>query len=335
MNGAVTALCFLVYRQLQISLRRPTASTFRLLGGYSFYVLIINLSAQIAYYSDSLVVGAFLSTAAVAFYAVAGALFQYTKQIVSALGITLFPMASSLDAKGRREELSRLLINGTRAVLLIILPVQTVLFFRGHTFIGLWISHEYGQISGGVLQVLLIAQIMMLANYAAYNVAGGLGRHKPVALIMTAESIGNIVLSIVLVRRMGLNGVAWGTVIPAVGLNLIFWPLYIRKITDVSIWRYVREGWARPVLAVVPFGMSCFIADRLWMPDRLSYFFLQSVALIPILVVGIAVCFWNDIGAYLACQPDRGVSGLDTHHSASSRPTGEIIDVVRIGRELK
>ena len=59
---------------MKIVLRRPDSLILRKLWGYSFYVFLIHMSVQIAYYSDNLIVGAFLSPAAVTVYAIGGML---------------------------------------------------------------------------------------------------------------------------------------------------------------------------------------------------------------------------------------------------------------------
>src|SRR5207244_336799 len=166
----------------------------------------------------------FVSAGAVTFFTIAGGLIEYARQVVAAMGGILFSLASSLEAQGQHAELRRLLIQGTRATLLVGLPIQVALFFGGHTFIGLWVGSEYANISGRILQILLVAQAFAIANYTSFNIVCGLGKHKPVALMGLAEATANLVLSIVLVRQIGLEGVAWGTVIPSMAIHLLFWP---------------------------------------------------------------------------------------------------------------
>ena len=302
-NSALTTLAFLVYRELRI-IFRPDSEVLRRLWGYSFYSLLFNICAQIVYYTDNVVVGAFLSAGMVTFFTIAGGLLEYARQVVSGLGTVLLPLASSLDAQGRQPELRRLLIRGTQATLLVALPIQVTLFFRGHTFIALWVGEEYANISGRVLQILLVAHAFAIANYTSYNVVWGLGKHKPVALIATAEAAANLLLSIVLVRYIGILGVAWGTVLPSLAIQLLFWPRYIANTLEISVWEYVWQGWIRSALAVIPFGIACYLASRAWTPTGMLNFFVQMAALSPMLVVGIVLCFPQEISSQLRSQPE-------------------------------
>ncbi len=294
-NIALTTLSLRVYRELQILYRPPESAILRQLWGFSSYLLLVNICGQIVYYTDNVVVGAFVSAGAVTFFTIAGGLIEYARQVVAALGGILFSLASSLEAQGQQTELRRLLIQGTRATVLVGLPIQAALFFGGHTFIALWVGPEYAAISGRVLQILLVAQVFAIANYTSFNVVCGLNKHKPVALMGLAEAAANLVVSIVLVRQIGLEGVAWGTVIPSMAIHLLFWPRYICKTLEMPIVDYVWGAWIRSGLAVAPFGLACYLADRYWVPANLTYFFIHIAVLCPTLLVGIAVSFPDEV----------------------------------------
>jgi len=302
-NTGLTTLAFRAYRELTLLFQRPDTTTIRQLWGYSFYALLFNVCSQIVYYSDNMVVGVVLSAGAVTFFTIAGGLLEYARQVVGALGTVVPPLASSLDAQGRQGELRRLLIQGTRATLLIALPIQAALFFRGHTFIALWVGQEYADVSGKVLQILLVAHVFAIANYTSYNIVWGLGKHKPVALMATGEAAANFLLSILLARRMGLAGVAWGTVIPSLALQILFWPRYICKTLEMPIMEYVWQGWIRSGLAAAPFALACYLASRAWVATGLLHFFAQMLLLLPVLLMGIFLCFSKELSSYFRSQP--------------------------------
>jgi O-antigen/teichoic acid export membrane protein len=150
---------------------------------------------------------------------------------------------------------------------------------------------QYAQISGRVLQILLIAQIFGIANFTAGNIAYGLAKHRAFALSVLGESFSNLALSIFLVKQIGINGVAWGTVIPSLAVQLLFWPRYICKVLDIPVPPYLWQSWIRPGLAVVPFGVACYLSDRFLTATHLFQFFLQIAAILPVFVVGVALCF--------------------------------------------
>jgi O-antigen/teichoic acid export membrane protein len=254
---------------------------------------------QIINYTDNIIVGAVVGVAAVTTYTIAGGLLESTQKMVSGLGMGFLPLASSLDAAGRRDQVRRLLFSGTSATLLIALPLETTLFFRGGTFIRLWLGSEYGLASGRILQILLISQVFFIADYAPYNIACALNKHRPFALRLLGEAAANLALSIILARRMGAEGVAWGTVLPAFINHIILGPRYVCKILDVSAGLLIRRSWIPSFVAVIPFGIACYFADRSWSATNILQFGLQVLSLCPIFLLGVGLCFWKDVSEQL------------------------------------
>ena len=294
-NAALTVLCFAIYPELRISLGRPDPAILRQFLTYSSYVFLIHCAMQLIYYTDNMVVGAFISAGAVTFYAIGGSLLEYLRQVVSSMTTIFMPMASSFEALGEQDQLRRLLVQGTRGSIVIALPIAVALFFRGHTFIQLWMGGQYAQVSGRVLQILLLAQVFSIANFTSGNIAFGLAKHRPFALNVLGESISNLGLSIFLVKQIGINGVAWGTVIPNLVVQLLFWPRYICKLLEIPIRPYLWQSWFRPGLAAIPFGVACYLSDRFWTAGHLLQFFLQIAAILPVFLVGVALCFRQEL----------------------------------------
>jgi len=288
--AAVERLLLLAkYAEFRIVLRLPDRETIRQVVGYSFYAYVINVCIHLVYYTDNIVVGMTLTTAAVTSYAIGGGLIEYLRQIVSSLTVTFTPAASSMDARGQTDQLRSLLLQGTTGALLVALPIATALLVRGHTFIGIWMGPEYADASSEVLTVLLIAAIVSIANTTSGGIALGLGRHAIVAAWATGEAISNLVLSILLAKRFGLIGVAWGTVIPSLVIHLLLWPPYISRVVNVPMWSYLLTAWGRPALAAVPFGIASWAVDELWVPSNLFTFFAQIIATLPLFALGFVI----------------------------------------------
>ena len=210
---------------------------------------------------------------------------------------TFTPLASSFEAQGNYENLRRLVIHGTRAALLVSLPIQVALFFRGHTFIRLWMGEQYAQPSGTVMQILLLSVVFSSANTTSAGIVYGMEKHKRIALWGIIESVLNLSLSIILVRRMGIYGVAWGTTIPSVIMEMILWPSYICKLLQMRVRTYLWQTWFRTGLGVMPFALACATSERFWPVHNLIMFFLQIAALLPLLPLTFAIIFRDEVAA--------------------------------------
>lgn len=294
-NLVQTWLCFRVYPQLRILFRYPTRKILRDFAGYSVWVFLQHIFGQVIYYTDNLVVGAFVSVSAVTFYSISGSLIEYLRTIVASLTVTFLPLASNFEASGEHEKLRLLLRQGTRIAILVAWPIQIALLFRGETFIRLWMGAQYGHTSGRVLQILLLSQLFTVANSTSINITLGLAKHRITTYWAAGEAAVNFMLSIFLARRLGVYGVAIGTVIPSLIVHLVLWPRYICKIVGVSVTEHLVQSWLKPILAVVPFGVACYLTDRFWASERLVGFFGQIFAILPIYVVTVVVSFRREI----------------------------------------
>jgi O-antigen/teichoic acid export membrane protein len=298
-----------IYPPCRIRLSRPDIATLKMIWSYSFKTFIIIIAVQIVFYTDNLVVGAFISVGAVTLYSIAGSLAMYSGQVSTAMGSTFIPMASGLDAAGQTKDLQRLLLRGTQAALGLMLPVGITLLLRGKTFIGLWMGPQYSQTSGTILQILLISQFFTIANSTAGQIAYGVDKHKSVALWASIEAAFNLGLSLVLVKTIGLYGVAWGTSISMGLIHLIFWPRFVKRELAVPVRTYLWEGWTKITLCAIPFAIACVLIDRYRHVGSLVGFFAQVLLTLPVYFLAVLIVFHKPmLSAFRKWQASRMVA---------------------------
>lgn len=301
-NFVTIVLSFRVYPNLQVTIRYLDFEVLRPFWKYSFYAFVIAITGRIIDYTDNVVVGAFVTAEAVTFFSIGGRLILYLTELGASLSYTVMPIASQLAAQNRQNQLGRLLIQGTRACLLICLPVGLALFIRGPTFIRLWMGAQYAQPSGQILRILLISAIAAAVNGVAASIVFGLGKLRPFAVWRSCEAIVNLALSIYLVRKIGVIGVAWGTVIPGLISQFIIWPLYVTRLVGLKVGTFLWQGWMRPALATAPFCAACIWSARHWSADNLGHFFLQIAAIVPAVPLGVALFFWKEVNWQLRSE---------------------------------
>jgi O-antigen/teichoic acid export membrane protein len=300
LNIVTAILCFRIYPQLRFGFSKPEPELLRSLWSLGVYVLLYNGAGQLILYTDNIVVGVFVAAAAVSYYAVAAKMVEYLRQTSFAILKFFMPLASSFEANNQFDRLQQLNIRGTQAVMLVTLPIAVTLFFRGGTFFRLWISPDFSLKATPILQILVGSAAIMLANASASGLALALDRQRLLALVTAGEGIANLVLSIVLVRRFGVIGVAIGTVVPTIVTSLFFWPQHICGLIKMSPIRYMLQSWLRPALAFIPFAVGCYMAEKYWYPRNLIAFFLEMTLLVPIAVLGALLVFRRDIPTILA-----------------------------------
>ena len=290
-GSATTLTALRCFPASRTRVQRPEMPLLRSIWSYSFTTFIFIIAVQIITNTDNLVVGAFRSVGDVTLYAIGGSLVGYAYQVSGALSSTFTPLASGLEASGRFDELRAMLIRGTQATLALALPVAIGLATRGETFIRLWMGPQYGHPSEVVLRILLISMFFGVGDATAGSIMMATDRHRPVARWAVYEAILNLGLSILLIRKMGFYGVAWGTTISMAFTHLAFWPRYLKKTLDVQPSIYMLQGWGKIMLCALPFAALSWLAERFWQPQHLLVFFAQIIVTLPVYAGCVVLAF--------------------------------------------
>jgi O-antigen/teichoic acid export membrane protein len=261
------------------------------------------------FYTDSVVIGMFLNAAAITYYAIAGSLINYGRNIVSLTADTLYPAATRLDAKNDMAGLRDLQILGTRIALLVGLPLCIGFVFLGRQFMDLWMGKAYAA-SAVILIVLTIPQVTSMSQYISALILVGMAKHKILAYVALAEGVANLTLSIILVRKFGLMGVAWGTVIPHLVSTAVLIPLYTLRVLDMRWSTYLTRGFVRPLICAVPMAGICYAFSKLIEnPSWLVFGAEVATAATVFAALSYFVCLSGTQQAYVAGKL-RGLLGL-------------------------
>ena len=284
-----------IYPELRVLFTRPSPDVLRSLWSYSFYAFLTTVALQLVYQTDNLVVGTFVSASMVTFYAIGNSLCRYTDQFTGAMTMSFVPAASTFEAAGNTAKLRSLYTVGTRSMMALYLPILTTLLVRGRTFIGLWMGPQYAHISGTVLMILGTALVVSQANNTAFAIAFGTERNKIIAKWALAEGAANLTLSILLVRWLGIYGVAVGTLIPNLAIHLIFWPRYVSKLVGMRSWEVIGTVWMPMLLSAVPFSVASYWVNVTFPAKDMLIFFAQTAALLPIFLLAVSLVFRDQL----------------------------------------
>jgi O-antigen/teichoic acid export membrane protein len=283
-----------LYRPLAISRRFVDRAAGKELMNFGMYRFVWTIANQLIFYTDSLVIGMFLGASDITFYAIAGSLITYGRNIVSLATDPLYPMATRMDSKNDREGLRQLQILGTRIGLLVGLPLCLGLVFLGKQFISLWMGPQYAW-SASILIVLTIPQFSSMSQYVSALVLAGMARHKILAYVALGEGIANLALSIVLVRRIGAIGVAWGTVIPHLISTTVVIPFYTLRTLKLSVRTYVIQGFLRPILCAIPVAALCYgFSQYVETPTWLTFGSEVAVVGVVLAITGYFICLTTE-----------------------------------------
>ena len=232
-----TIQAMLVYRccpELTLAVTSMRWSAVQRLWMYGSKNFIINISQLMITRLDVVVVGLFLGVEAVTYYTIGATLVVVFAQGVASITQSYTPYFSHDSGAGRLDELQVRFLHGVRTSSLFSLILAAGLFMYGNTFISLWIGPNY--VTGAwtarsdyVLYILLSAQLLKSLQHISWQLLLGTRQVRVLMWMCVTEAAFNLILSLVLVRWLGMVGVALGTFVPAALLYIGFLPWYMMR----------------------------------------------------------------------------------------------------------
>jgi O-antigen/teichoic acid export membrane protein len=270
-----------LYAELRIRLWVPLGPQMRTILSFSASLTVLYALDQIIYYSDTAVIGAFLPIEAVTFFVIAGSLCVYAKAMPKSLSFLMTPRVSVLTSIGSDRVGEEIRVVAKMATL-VSAPIALTFLLRGESFITLWMGPAYGPLSGEVLRILAVVVWLDASRSVAIHSLTGMAMQRTVIPGVVIEAACNLALSLVLVQRLGIVGVALGTLIPNVLVSLGYIPRCLTKATGVPVGAFYRDAVFLPTLACIPFGLATAMVERFMPAANLAMFFLQSIVILPL-----------------------------------------------------
>jgi len=274
------------YRMMPELRIRPSyfnASRWREVTSFSLFLFAINLAGQISFNLDNIVVGAFLGPAAVAVYTIALRLGEYQRRLCDQFSGMLFPVVVGFGADGDRGALQRTLVEGNRIALALVAGVSVCLVGFSRPLIFRWMGPAF-EGSVAPFDVLALAGTIVVSQAASSNVLIAVGRHRVVTWIWTVEAFVNLGLSVLLVHRMGLLGVAIGTLVPLVVGHLVVMLNAACRAVGISSARCVFEA-ARPAAIAGTTAACACAAVRIARPPASAAEVVGEMGLVALVYV--------------------------------------------------
>jgi glycosyltransferase involved in cell wall biosynthesis/O-antigen/teichoic acid export membrane protein len=233
-------------RYFDRSLVRPFVSL-------SGWIAVAELCYVIISRIDTIVVGVIVGVSEAGVYAVGQKLSMLVGRFTNPAINMYFPHAATLFARGDRAGLRATLRAGTRVAVGIAAPLTIALSFLALPLIDAWVGPGYGD-AATVVVLLSCAALASSMTETGLYILRGMGDVRRPAYFAMGEAALNFTLSIVLGLRMGLKGVALGTLIGAATAHLLaFLPYACRRVlVPVSslVWALLRTH-GLPVVAAI------------------------------------------------------------------------------------
>lgn len=275
----------------QLQIRRDLIELSALKECYSFtaFNVIAMVSGYLIALTDTVVIGCVLGTAATVPYYIAQRLCQMAQTPFESISEVLLPKAGELHARQDTARLQDLVIKWTGLSLLLIGGFAIGATYFGERVLRTWLGPG-NEASQPILLILVAAQVIALPLRIPKTILMGMGEVRLPAVLDLVQALANLVLSLVLIQKWGVIGVAWGTLIPAVlcdaGLLL---PCLLRRL-QLPFRRIMVEIIAPQILPWAVLVLFCEFALQLGLRET-----WPNLALISGLGGALVVGVWGAV----------------------------------------
>ena len=221
---------------------------------------VTGLFVLIVEQTDRLVIGTYRPIAEVTLFSAAWKLYALAYTIPTTLVQALTPIVANLHGEGDESRLRAVFVLMSKYSAAVAFPLIFGIGLSGGWLLDAWMGPRFVGVLP-VLQVLLLSLAMTAFNHPGYSVIVGTRRvghqmwtyNAPLAVL-------NLGLSLWLVHRLGILGVALGTAIPSLLLEYPFLRM-VTSLVGMSVADFLRQV-VRPTLlpAILSFAPAFVVA---------------------------------------------------------------------------
>jgi len=261
---------------------------------FSLPLVIATLLASLLLRTDTVMLGYFRESFEVGQYSAAYPLGRGMLILLSSFGFMYLPLASSLDAEGKRDEIDAIYATTTKWVYIGTFPAFVTMVFFSEDLLRIFFGAKYTP--GGIaLTILAVGFFSNAIGGRNRETLSALGHTRYVLLSNSIAFVLNITLNLVLIPRYGFVGAAVASAMSIIFLNIFVCAILAFKfnISPFSRWS-VRTYVTLPLVLLAPF----YVASQ--------YLALNAVLLLPFLLC-VGVLALVTVGAVGGFQPEDQV----------------------------
>jgi len=213
--------------------------------------LILQIAVLIIWNTDNLVISHYLGPKMVTSYAVTFKLFAMGITVTNAVTQVLWPMYGQALGLGDWKWIKN---TYNRCVSMLVI-IGGLIWIGGIIFSKIIINLWVGPIGyGGLTVVFALGGYAYLSSFGGSNASliNGLNPKNIVVVFGLIEAAINLGISLVLVRPLGIGGVALGTFMASLAVNSWFGPLYIQQQTQKKVSLKIQPILKHTFFAVIP-----------------------------------------------------------------------------------
>lgn len=255
------------------SLARPTltqyAPVIKMLLAFGGYVVLANGMGLIQTYTDSIMLGYFMTDVDVGLYAVAIMLTQAIRLPSSAIQMITNPTIATYWGKGEIDNIEDLINRIMKYTAAFIIPIVFVAGFFSQPIITLIFGTEFASATLP-LQILLIGTVLSAIPASVGTTLSATAYVSMIFKISGITVVVNILLNLVLIPHLGITGAAIATSTSMV-ISVLIGLYFMQRLIGIKIhWRWFAKLFTfTALLAGVTYGLGLIVSHYICVPVAL------------------------------------------------------------------
>lgn len=257
--------------------------------GYSAASFLTTIASFVLLRTDPFIVKTFLSLDAVALYAVPLKISEYLMFLFKQCMDILTTKTALLMGQRQEGQIRALFLNSARLSLIPATAATIPVVYLAKPLLGAWVGQE---LTAGslVLQILTISTWLSVPQIVASGILSMSGHHRVTARAAIVAAAINLTLSCLMAYKIGLAGVALGTLSTTLIIDIFLVLRQATKIYEVSTLQFLRTViFPQIIPSLVAAAVLHGMRVALWqLPQKLPLLIVQC----GITSVTFLVCFW-------------------------------------------
>ncbi|RLI19417.1 hypothetical protein DRO49_00535 [Candidatus Bathyarchaeota archaeon] len=240
----------------------------KMLASFGSRIIGANIVGQIYYNIDTLMIGYFLTSTEVGYYAVAISLSRFFWLVPRAIATVAYPAISEYWANGNRQAVNKLVDKSTKySACILIFAGMSIVFFAKDIITFLFTPEFLPAVLP--LAILITGTVTSGILRSVGEIFASVGKVNLVLKISIIGAVGDIILNMILIPIYGIIGAATATAASQV-LNVGITIYFLRKALVIKLdtpW-FIKMVMLISLLAVLFYGLSI-----------LNHYFSATIAL--------------------------------------------------------
>lgn len=220
---------------------RVSAADFKTLFNFSGYVFISRISSLFTNYIVRFFISAYLGTTAVTYYVVPMKIVNMVGGFLGSLFRALFPYASELGARGDKERIKKVFIEGSKYFAALSLPACLIIIVFARPIMILWMGGPFAEETWLILAMLASVSSIGALSTVPTHVAIGLGYTKLRSIFSVITVVLYVLLLPLLTDVWQIYGVIASVFFASTVPGIVFVLYFSEKILDIPLFYYLRR----------------------------------------------------------------------------------------------